>query len=314
MSRNPAAQRPDPSTQGARGLAVPVAAPARVGLATLVLAGLFALGAAAPEVRVPGGEARIGSSDPHHPDEGPPFVARVAPFDLDRTPVTVAAFGRFVGETGTRTEAERLGSGAVLTFGSGEWRLVEGATWRRPLGPDGPEAQPDHPVTQVSWNDAVAYCRWAGKRLPSEVEWEHAARAGHAGEPTYAFGDHLLHEGEYLANVWTGDFPFHNDAADGYLTTSPVGRFGLSPIGLADMAGNVWEWTRDPYRPYAQRDAPPPEDPAAEKAMRGGSFLCDPKVCHGFRVSARSHATPDSSLMHVGFRCARDAPPDAAAR
>lgn len=265
-------------------------------------------------VLVPAGETRIGSNT-GLPDEAPAFSARVHAFLLDRSPVTVAAFARFVRETGRVTDAERLGGGAVMSFGTGMWRLVDGATWRRPFGPDGPQPAPDHPVTQVSWNDAHAYCAWAGKRLPTEIEWEHAARAGQPGpDAVYAFGDQLLREGDYLANVWTGLFPVINTGEDGYTTTSPVGAFGTTPLGLTDMAGNVWEWTDSWYRPYAAREAAFTPAAASERVQRGGSYLCDPKFCHGFRVSARGHATPDSAHMHVGFRCAADARPDHAAR
>ena len=273
---------------------------------------LLALLAASPAwakpdmVRVPGGEVRIGD-ERGRPDVRPAFNARVAAFDLDRTPVTVAAFARFVKAQRYVTETEKLGSSAVMRYGTGQWRLLKGATWRHPLGPDGAPARDDHPVTQVSWNDAVAYCAAAGKRLPTEVEYEYAARGGRNGGQAHAFGKDLQKpDGRYRANVWTGLFPLMNNAKDGYATTSPVGAFGEGPFGLTDMAGNVWEWASDWYRPYAERDLPWPEGKAGEKVQRGGSFLCDAAVCYGFTVTARGHATPDSSHMHVGFRCARD--------
>jgi formylglycine-generating enzyme len=255
-------------------------------------------------ITIPGGAGRMGS-DTGMPDERPAHGIEVQSFRLDRSPVTVADFAAFIRATGHETDAERLEGGAVMSFGTGQWRLVPGATWRTPYGPQGPEAQVDHPVTQVSHSDAEAYCRWRDKRLPTEKEWEFAARAGQDGEPVYAFGDRLLREGEYLANVWTGIFPVLNTAEDGFKTTSPVGAFGTTPIGLTDMAGNVWEWTSSPYGPYGA-DTPQADDPAAPRVQRGGSYLCDPKLCHGFRVSARGHATPDSAHMHVGFRCAAD--------
>jgi len=257
-------------------------------------------------VRVPAGTALIGS-DRGRADEGPAFSTPVAAFDLDRTPVTVAAFARFVRERGFVSEAERFGSGAVMTFGTGQWQLVEGAYWGRPLGPKGDAAAPDHPVTQVSWNDATAYCAAQGKRLPTEVEYEYAARAGQPPGSAHAFGNDLVKDGRYRANVWTGVFPLLNTAKDGYRTTSPVGAFGEGPLGLTDMAGNVWEWASDWYRPYAERHQPWPADRVGEKVQRGGSFLCDPGFCYGFKVTSRGHATPDSSHMHVGFRCARSA-------
>jgi len=150
----------------------------------------------------------------------------------------------------------------------------------------------------------VAYCAWRKKRLPSEIEWEHAARSGHRAGDHYAWGDGLIDQGRYRANTWQGHFPTENTVADGYLTTSPVGTFGASASGLTDMGGNVWQWCADWYRPYVARDAPFTPGPKSEKVIRGGSFLCDPEVCHGFRVSARGHQAPDTGLVHIGFRCA----------
>ncbi|MEX0741046.1 MAG: formylglycine-generating enzyme family protein [Pseudohongiella sp.] len=245
--------------------------------------------------------SRLGAAD-----EQPVFKADVDAFYLDRSPVTVKAFADFVTTHGYVTDAERTGSAAVMEFGTGHWYLMPGASWQYPFGVQSTAAAADHPVTQVSWHDALAYCDAQDKRLPSEVEWEHAARSGHDGEVAYAFGNTLLHEGDYLANVWTGTFPMLNTGDDGFKVTSPVGQFGFSPVGLTDMAGNVWEWTADWHGDYSgrrgQHDAPAL---GSSKVQRGGSFLCDAAVCHGFRVSARSHATPDSSSMHVGFRCAR---------
>lgn len=255
-------------------------------------------------MQVPGGTVRIGT-DRGRPDEAPPFQATVATFALDRDLVTVSAFDHYVQQTGYVTEAEKFGSGAVMRFGTGQWQLVPGANWRHPQGPDDAEAKPDHPVTQVSWNDANAYCAAQGKRLPSEIEYEYAARWGQADGSVHAFGKQLVQQGRYRANVWTGLFPLINTAQDGYLTTSPVGAFGEGPLGLTDMAGNVWEWTSSWYRPYAKRDLPWAGDSNSERVQRGGSYLCDPNFCYGFRAAARGHATPDSSHMHVGFRCAR---------
>jgi sulfatase modifying factor 1 len=250
-----------------------------------------------------GGKTRIGS-DTGEPAEQPPFEADVAPFLLDVHPVTVAEFARF-SATGFTTQAERAGGAGVFDPATGAWNFVDGADWRHPRGPDAPASGDDHPVTQVSWNDAQAYCAWAGKRLPSEIEWEHAARNGHDGGPRYAWGDALVVAGHYMANTWQGHFPERNTVDDGYLFTAPVGTFGKTPGGLTDMGGNVWQWCADWFRPYALRDQPFTPRPDSAKVIRGGSFLCDPKVCHGFRVSARGHTTPETGLMHVGFRCAR---------
>jgi formylglycine-generating enzyme len=283
----------------------------------IVVALLLSAHAAADElpgnmVLIPAGQSVIGSEQGLD-DERPVFKVQLPDFLFDRTPVTVAAFAAFVQQTGYVTTAEQFGDAAVMQFGTGRWFLQSGAYWRFPLGPDGEEAPADHPVTQVSWDDAQAYCSAQDKRLPSEVEWEFAARSGHQGEVTYAFGDKLLKEGDFIAsvwqaNTWNGTFPIMNTLDDGFATTSPVGHFGLSPAGLSDMAGNVWEWTADWHGSYAGRtgadDAPLQ---GSSKVQRGGSFLCEAGVCHGYRVSSRSHSTPDSSLMHVGFRCARDA-------
>lgn len=260
-------------------------------------------------ITFPAGSTLIGSNQGAR-DEQPQFSMEIESFKLDRTPVTVDAFSEFVDDAGYVTDADKFTDAAVMQFGTGRWLLVSGANWQWPQGPEAKEASPDHPVTQVSWRDAVAYCDWKNKRLPTEFEWEYAARFGQSEDPRYAFGDEYLHEGDYLANIWSGLFPVVNDGDDGFLYTSPVGHFGTTPAGLTDMAGNVWEWTSSVYRPYYERHNPEFENVAeevmelVERVQRGGSYLCDPKFCHGFRVSARSHSTPDSSLMHVGFRCA----------
>lgn len=242
------------------------------------------------------------------PHERPVFKARVAPFFMDTHPVTVAQFRTFVEETEYVTQAEDFGDAAVYSLSQRAWELLPGANWRYPLGPDSPGAEDNHPVTQVSWNDAVAYARWAGKRLPTEVEWEHAARGGANRRSIYPWGDSIVAEDRYQANVWNGQFPRFNTNADGYMLTSPVGTFGATSLGLTDMAGNVWEWMDDWFRSYADRDKEFAPDEQSEKAQRGGSFLCEPGWCHGYRVSGRSHSTPESSLFHVGFRCVMDLP------
>lgn len=267
----------------------------RLGASLLLAVGLLTgCAGETSAVAVPGGTTWIGS-DSGRLDERPAFRTEVASFLLDRTPVTVAAFSRFVTQTGYVTEAERLGSGAVMTFGSGQWQLVQGADWRHPQGPASAPAPADHPVTQVSWNDAQAYCRRQGQRLPREIEYEYVLRLGEASRKTLR------------ANVWTGRFPSVNTAADGYALTSPVGAFGRDALGLSDLAGNVWEWVEDWYRPYGDA-APTPLPVNAEKVQRGGSFLCDAQMCSGYRATSRGHATPDSALMHVGFRCAQSLP------
>ena len=265
-------------------------------------------------VYVPGGRTRIGSED-GPPAERPVFVAEVKPFYLDVNPVTVAEFRRFVEATGYVTDAEKAGSAGVMDFESGRWDLVPGASWRLPSGAGARPAPDDHPVTQVSWNDASAYARWAGKRLPTEIEWEHAARGARDARDSYSWGgDALIVGGRHRTNTWQGPFPGRNSGADGFELTSPVGQFGQTSLGLTDMGGNVWQWCEDWFRSYADRSQPFTPRPKAEKVQRGGSFLCSREFCHGYRVSARSHSTPDTALFHTGFRCARDGEPAAQLR
>ena len=309
----PAGEAPAGETHAPAGEAHPIAVPA----------GLDVLDGT---VYVPGGTTTIGTlaDEGGIGDERPAFDTDVAPFLLDRSPVTVEAFRAFAVRTRFVTEAERLGDGAVLDQATGRWALVAGATWRRPFGPGRPEASADHPVTQVSWSDAEAFCAAVGGRLPTEVEWEHAARGGVNDRSRYAWGDRLGAGRHAHANTWTGTLPaaMHpsghgtntgaDDAADGFGgTTSPVGAFGATPLGLTDMGGNVWEWTASWFQPYplgadqgAGTSGPAGPTGAPERVQRGGSFLCNPAYCHGYRVSARSHATPESSFAHVGFRCA----------
>lgn len=254
---------------------------------------------------IPGGKTIIGS-EKGLPMEKPTFETKVAPFLMDTHPVTVAQFRAFVEATGYETQAEAFGDAAVLNMETYAWMLIPGATWQYPLGPEGYKAEDDHPVTQVSYADAEAYAAWAGKRLPTEIEWEHAARGAEAAPHQYAWGNVLYADGKAKANTWEGTFPVHNTGADGYLFTSPVGAFGKTPLGLTDMGGNVWEWTDSWYLPYSDRKAAFTPTPQSERVQRGGSFLCNPGYCHGYRVSARSHSTPESSLFHVGFRTVMD--------
>lgn len=256
-------------------------------------------------VYVPGGTTRIGAEN-GLPNEAPPFEATVAPFFLARSPVTVARFRAFIDSTGYQTEAEHFGDGGLFDLEARGWTLRQGASWRHPLGAGTPMAADDHPVTQVSWNDADAFCAWEGKRLPTEVEWEHAARGATNRRDRYAWGEHLDENGSAKANTWNGTFPVRNTGTDGFIYTSPVGTFGETPLGLTDMGGNVWEWTSDWYRPYRSRNDPYTPTAQSEKVQRGGSFMCHESYCHGYRVSARSHSTPETSLFHVGFRCAQD--------
>ncbi|MCY7351238.1 MAG: formylglycine-generating enzyme family protein [Cytophagaceae bacterium] len=259
-------------------------------------------------VYVPGGFTQIGAAD--GPEwEKPVFWAEIKPFFMDEHPVTVAEFRQFIGETKHQTEAEKFGDGAILDEKTKQWALKKGANWEYPQGEDQGKSSDNHPVTQVSWNDAQAYAKWAGKRLPYEFEWEHAARNAVNSRTRYPFGDEIQNaSGTYLANVWNGVFPEKDAVADGFHLTSPVGNFGKTPLGLTDMTGNVWQWCQDWRQTYADVVAgQPPVDPT-EKVQRGGSFLCEPGWCHGYRVSGRSFTSPETALMHVGFRCVKDLP------
>lgn len=254
---------------------------------------------------VQGGVNTFGSED-GQPNERPVFETEIKPFLMDKNLVTVGEFRKFIEETGYTTEAEQFGNGVVFDFDRAEWVLADGVTWEYPNGPDGDPAEENHPVRQVSWNDAGAYLEWAGKRLPTELEWEHAAKGGKQTDMPYAWGESLVEQGRFEANTWNGTFPVENIPEDGYLQTSPVGEFNVTELGLTDMGGNVWEWTQNWYRPYSERETPFEPLPESEKVLKGGSFMCHVSYCHGYRVSARSHTPPDNALFHVGFRGVKD--------
>lgn len=255
---------------------------------------------------IPGGALLMGAED-EMPFEGPVHEVRLDSFWIDRYEVTVAEFDRFIAATGYRTEAEKFGWSGVFDMKTGQWTKVDGADWRRPDGPKS-KAAPDEPVTQVSWNDAAAYAKWAGKRLPTEAEWEYAARGGLIGK-RYSWGDDPRPGGQTVANWWQGRFPAHNTGEDGFPGRAPVGKFPPNAYGLYDMTGNVWEWCADWFDPdyygRSPRENPPGPDEGEERAMRGGSWLCSENYCTNFRPAARSHATPDSGLNNLGFRCVR---------
>ena len=220
-------------------------------------------------------------------------IKNIAPFYMDRTPVTVAAYREFVEATQYQTEAERLGEAAVYNFEIEEWELRKGAYWQYPMGKEKPMAVDNHPVTQVSWNDAMAYCQWAGKQLPTQWQWEYAARNARNDSTNYPWGNVVVVKKRYKANCWQGTFPSMNLVEDGFRFTSPVGYYGKSPLGLVDLAGNVWEWTTTKRLVQG----------AKEYVQKGGSFMCEASVCHGYKISASTSATPETGLFHVGFRC-----------
>ena len=225
-------------------------------------------------------------------------------FRIDKNLVTVSDFKKFTAATKYQTEAEKFGNSAVFDFDKQEWILKDGANYLFPLGSDKEPASLDHPVTQVSWNDAVAYAKWAGKRLPTAAEWEWAASSAGTSKSIYAWGDQMKEGSTFKANFWQGSFPEKNTVDDGFLTTNPVGKFGANPLGLTDMGGNVWQWTADDVAPTTEEAK---TDTEMRKVTKGGSFLCDPKVCHGFKVDGKSSSTAETGLMHTGFRCVKDA-------
>ena len=287
-------------------------------------------------VWIPGGTFAMGSAG-HYPEEGPVHDASVGGFWIDRDPVTVEEFGRFIAATAYVTVAERppdpalypgvapesLGPGSLVFHQpTGRvrledvgrwWSWVPGASWRRPEGPDSDvDDREDHPVTHVAYADAEAYARWAGKELPSEAEWELAARGG-LHRATYAWGDQFAPGGQLLANTWQGEFPWQNLLLDGYAGTSPVRSFPPNGYGLFDVTGNVWEWTTDTWGPHhapEERRAccPPPADALAtipRRVTKGGSHLCAPSYCRRYRPAARQGQSVDTSTSHIGFRCVR---------
>ncbi len=253
--------------------------------------------------------------DPAHQigeqDERPAHRVTLSPFYLDATEVTNAEFARFVEATGYQTDAEKKGFAWVFKEGFKDWEAVEGADWRHPLGPDSTITDKmNHPVVNVSWNDAAAYAKWAGKRLPTEAEWEYAARGGREGT-IYPWGQELKPSGRLLANFWQGIWPDHNLLEDNYYYTAPVGSFAPNDFGLYDMIGNVWEWTADWYEADYYKHSPTqdPQGPATGqmRVARGGSWFCSANYCGAYRVAFRGQSPPDSSFNNVGFRCARDA-------
>ena len=261
-------------------------------------------------VLIQGGEFDMGATR-GHPFEGPVHRVRVDNFYLDETEVTNRQFASFVEATGFVTESEKQASSGVFDPAVGEWTLVEGASWRHPEGPGSTvDGREDSPVVHISWNDADAYARWAGKRLPTEAEWEYAARGG-LKDSVYPWGDQLLPDGRHRANVWQGTFPLRDELLDGFGGIAPVKRFPPNGYGLYDMAGNVWEWVQDWYDPgyYGHSPQKNPSGPSSgkERVHRGGSWMCSENYCQGYRVAARQKTTPETALNNLGFRCAANA-------
>ena len=297
-------------------------------------------------VWIPGGTFVRGSANPKMRDARPTHDVKVDGFWIDRTAVTNEEFARFVDATHYVTVAERVPlakdfpgappeklvpGGVVFTPTKGPvpldnhlqwWSYVKGANWRHPDGPDSNlNGREHHPVVQVAWDDAVAYAEWAGKRLPTEAEFEFAARGGLDGT-RFVWGDEFKPGGKWMANIWQGEFPYHNTEEDGFRGVAPVGSFPPNGYGLYDMAGNVWEWCSDWYRAdyYAQlatvtepvlnpKGPPDSFDPSergvAKRVMRGGSYLCTDQYCTAYEAGARGKGAPDTGTNHLGFRCAK---------
>jgi formylglycine-generating enzyme required for sulfatase activity len=282
---------------------------------------------------VPGGSFLMGS-DQFYREERPARPAHVEAFWIDIYPVTNRQFRRFVEATGYRTLAERSPDAALypdadpalLVPGSlvfrkpagpvslrdfrAWWSYVPGASWQRPEGPESNlEGRDAHPVVHVSHADALAYAGWAGKALPTEAEWEHAARGGLDGAP-YAWGDEASPGGQPMANIWLGRFPWESEKPGGAVGTTEVGSFPPNGYGLYDVAGNVWEWTTSPFEAGPAQDsssrsccAPPDAGASARRVVKGGSYLCAPNYCLRYRPAARQGQTIDTSTHHLGFRC-----------
>lgn len=277
-------------------------------------------------VYVPAGSFVMGSESPSaYPadGEGPVRRAETGGYWIDACAVTNTDFTRFADATGYRTEAEEEGWSFVFggllpddfapTRGVAVapwWREVPGADWRHPEGPQSDlHTRGDHPVVHVTWADACAYAAWTGKRLPTETEWERAARGG-LEEAQFPWGDDLEPSGEHRMNVWQGTFPQHNTMADGWHGTCPVDAFSPNGFGLYNCTGNVWEWCSDAFsgaEVMASNDHPAEGSPSQRRVTKGGSYLCHSSYCRRYRVAARSAMTPDSMCGNLGFRCAASA-------
>lgn len=273
-------------------------------------------------VDIPGGSATIGTDHPILAVDGeaPQRIRRIKPFRLDATAVTNARFARFVADTGYQTEAERLGDSFVFAgFLDGQarqaptvpgtpwWHIVKGANWRAIFGPGSEDSlQEDHPVVHVSWNDARTFAQWAGGRLPTEAEWEHAARGG-LGDVPFPWGNAEPNDVDHFpCNIWQGHFPNADEGRDGYVGTAPAQSFEPNAYGLYNMVGNVWEWTSQPFkvRSLKKRTQRIHGGKAGFKTIKGGSFLCHKSYCYRYRIAARNGTSPDSSMSHQGFRLA----------
>ncbi|MGG5820404.1 SUMF1/EgtB/PvdO family nonheme iron enzyme [Falsiroseomonas sp. HW251] len=274
---------------------------------------------------IPGGLATIGTDAPwfREDGEGPGRRVVVRRFRLDAHAVTNRRFAVFVAATGYRTEAERYGWSYVFHMfvpagvsapspeGTPWWGQVHGAYWAAPEGPGSSiKERPDHPAIHIAWNDAAAFAAWAGGRLPTEAEWEHAAKGGDDGA-RFPWGQAEPDDATDFCNIWQGDFPRSNTRADGFVGTAPVDAYAPNGFGLFNACGNVWEWCADPFRIRSLSAAAKRRNASAaaekERVMKGGSYLCHRSYCYRYRIAARSGRSPDTSAGHTGFRVAYDA-------
>ncbi len=307
----------------------PCCVPSRQRAALLTISGAgierIAKGSTEGMVKLDGGGFLMGtdSTEGFAADgEGPVRKVTLDPFFIDAAPVTNGHFTEFVRETNYVTEAERFGWSFVFqghvpktmvedtVLAAPWWCKVAHAAWDHPEGPESNvTTREDYPVTHVSWSDAAEFARWAGKRLPTEAEWEYAARGG-LEQKRFPWGDELLPDGEHVCNIWQGTFPTLDLAEDGYAGTSPVRAFPPNGYGLYSLSGNTWEWCADWFHPSyhlaASKTNPAGPAQGRGRVMRGGSYLCHESYCNRYRVAARTSNTPDSSTTNIGFRCVRD--------
>ncbi|MEW9920908.1 formylglycine-generating enzyme family protein [Marimonas sp. MJW-29] len=274
-------------------------------------------------VPIPGGLALVGTAHSifDADGEGPLRRKKLSEFRMASTTVTNTQFRSFVKATGYQTDAERIGDSLVFqgllpegtpptraVSAAPWWRVLPGASWRRPTGPDGPAALPDHPVVHISWSDATAFAAWAGGRLPSEAEWEHAARGG-LGDVRFPWGDDEPDDAAFQpCNIWQGRFPHQDLGLDGYRGTAPARSFEPNGYGLYNMVGNVWEWTSQPFKVRSLKKSVKAahEGKTGFKLCKGGSFLCHKSYCFRYRIAARNSSSQDSSTSHIGFRLVFD--------
>ncbi len=328
--------KPEFELFAAAGLPHPCCVPARQRAAILAASRSVSLGLPRTShgpiedmVKLDGGAFLMGTADDDGfpaDGEGPVREVSLDGFYIDKYPVTNLRFAEFADATAYSTEAERFGWSFVFqghiaparrkelvedtAAAAPWWCKVSGASWRQPEGPDsGIGDRPNHPVVHVSWNDAIEYCRWAGKRLPTEAEWEYAARGG-LERKRFPWGDELTPGGKHLCNIWQGEFPTLDLAEDGYSAVAPADAFPPNGYGLYTITGNTWEWCQDwfdaSFHALATRRNPAGPPHGTAKVLKGGSYLCHASYCNRYRLAARTSNTPESATGNIGFRCVRD--------